>query len=299
MQQAAGWRAGAGYLARGLAITRPHVGVQLRILGVFVLPALAAAYLAAIAVDRQPALWEQALHAVLPWVTAVLGTVVVMVAVSYEARDRPIGARGATLRALPWVPRYFWTNVHTTVIFWVPMGILLQLRTLQQDLAPVDGPLEPVVWVLWWVPIGLLGLFLHTRTLLAAFLAIHGDQPATLAALEAWRLSGRDFGRCLGTLLAGTIPVGLPLALTAGLLALTLTGWWLAAFTAAVPDLLWAGIQAVRPVLIPAIYVLYRDLWDPEVERRSREGAPPVPALARALLRLTRPLPHPGRLSPL
>jgi hypothetical protein len=299
MQLASSWRAGTGYLQRGLAITRPHAGVQLRILAVFALPALAAACLAAVAVGRQPALWEQVAHAVLPWVTAVLGTVVVMVAVSYEAKDRPLGLRGATVKALPWVPRYLWTNVHTTLIFWVPMAALLQLRTLQEDLAPLEGPPRAAVLVLWWVPIGLLGLFLHTRTLLAAFLAVHGDLPATLAALEAWRLSGRHFGRCLGTLLAGSLPVGLPLALAAGLLALTLTGRGLAAFTAAAPDLLWVAIQAVRPVLIPAVYVLYRDLWAPELERRRLEGAPPIPPVARALLRITRPLPHPGRLSPL
>jgi len=46
---------------------------------------------------------------------------------------------------------------------------------------------------------------------------------------------------------------------------------------AAAPDLIWAGIQAVRPVLIPAVYLLYRELFRAELARRQQEGGPPVP----------------------
>lgn len=290
---------GMDCLRRGVAITRPWVGVHLRILAVFAAPALVAACLAASTVGRQPEPWEQVALAVLPWVTAVVGTVVVMVAVSAQAHGHRVNVLVATLKALPWVPRYFWTNVHTTVIFWVPVGTLLQARALQEHVAPVDGALQPVVGGLWWTVTVLVGLILHARTLLAAFLAVHGDLPGTMAALEAWRLSARHFGPCLATLIAGVVPVGLPLAVLAGIAMITLTGWWQAAFWAAAPNLVWAAIQAVRPVLIPAVYVLYRDVWDAERRRRVRDGQPPTPAAARALLRITRPLPHPGRLSPL
>jgi hypothetical protein len=67
------------------------------------------------------------------------------------------------------------------------------------------------------------------------------------------------------------------------------------ALQAATPALLWAGIQAVRPLLVPAIYALYTDLWRAETARRQRDGAPAVPAVVRLLLALTRPLP--GRAS--
>jgi hypothetical protein len=193
------------------------------------------------------------------------------------------------------VPRYFWTNVHTTVIFWVPVGLLLEAREWQAAAMPVGGAWGLALAALWWLVTGVAALCLHTRTLLAPFLAVHSDLPGTLAALEAWRLSGRHFAVCLSTFVVATVPVGLPLALLGLGLALTLSGAALTAFLAAAPNLVWAGIQAVRPILIPAVYGLYNDLWNAELARRRREGTPPVPGFARALLALTRPLPHPGR----
>lgn len=286
------WRQGPRYLRRGLTITRLQVGLQLSILAVYAAPALAAAYLSSL---PAPSLWQQVLRAVLPWPTAILGTVVVMVAVARQAHGRPVGLGEASLLAVTWVPRYAWTNLHTSVIFWVPVGLLLEAHDRQEALLPLAGPLGAAVAGSWWLVIGLVAVTMHTRTLLAPFLAIHGDLPGTLAALEAWRLSGRHFGACLSTLLVAGAPVGLPLAFVALALALTLPAAALAAFQAAAPDLAWAAIQAVRPVLIPALYLLYGDLWQVELARRRQEGEPPVPRLAQALLLLTRPLPHPGR----
>jgi hypothetical protein len=289
----AGWREGWIYLRRGLATARPWFGIQIRILAVYAAPALLAAYLAATV--REPGSWERGAMLGLPWVTAILGTVVVMVAVGHHAHGRSVGVVRATREAVPWVPRYFWTNVHTTVIFWVPVGLLLEAREWQTEAMPVGGAGGLALAALWWLVLGAAALCLHTRTLLAPFLAVHSDLPGTLAALEAWRLSGRHFSVCLGTFVAATVPVGLPLALLGLGLALTLSGAALSAFLAAAPSLVWAGIQAVRPVLIPAVYALYNDLWNAELARRRRVGTPPVPGLARTLLALTRPLPHPGR----
>jgi hypothetical protein len=153
------------------------------------------------------------------------------------------------------------------------------------------------VTVLWWFVIAVVALVLHTRTLLAPFLAIHGDLPGTLAVLEAWRASGRHFGVCLSTLIAAGGPVVVPLLGLSLVLILTLPGLALVVFFAALGDLVWVAIQATRPVLIPALYALYGDLWKAESARRRRDGEPPVPTVARVLLALTRPLPNPGRLS--
>jgi hypothetical protein len=275
-----------------LTITRPSLGVHLSILAVYSAPALAAAYLSLLA---EPSLWQQVLRAALPWLTAILGTVVVMAAVARQAHGRPVGLGEATWLALTWVPRYIWTNIHTSVIFWVPVGLLLQARGWQETLAPQPGWIGVGIGGLWWLVIGVVALTMHTRTLLAPFLAIHSDMPGTLAALEAWRLSGRHFVVCLSTLVAAASPIALPLAALALVLASTLPTSALASLLAAAPDLVWAAIQMVRPVLIPALYLLYRELWAVELARRGRDGAPPVPRLAQALLALTRPLPHPGR----
>lgn len=283
------------YLRRGIAITLPQLRVHLLILAVYATPALLAAYLAATV--RRPNVYEHVAVLALPWVTAVAGTVVVMIAVGHQAHGRPTGLLRASLTAFPWLPRYVWTNMHTSVVFWVPVGLLLQARGWQRALAPLEGWLLPATDLLWWLAIGAVGLLMHTRTLLAPFLAVHGDLPGTMAALEAWRLSGRHFVVCLSTLVVAGLPVALPLGCLALTLVLTLPAAALAAFSAALPNLVWAAIQAVRPVLIPALYELYNDLWAAERVRRRREGEPRVPAFARVLLALTRPLPHLGRLS--
>src|SRR5207249_8836246 len=106
--------------------------------------------------------------------------------------------------------------------------------------------LGPALAVLWWLVIGAVGLVIHTRTLLAPFFAIHADLPGTLAALEAWRASGRHFGLCLATLVIAGGPVAVPLLVLAFGLMLTLSGQALAAFLHAAASLVWVGIQAVR-----------------------------------------------------
>src|SRR5262249_59661577 len=106
---------------------------------------------------------------VLPYVTAIVGTVVVMVAVSHQAHRQRIGLVRVSLKALPWVPRYFWTNVHTSAIFWLPVGLLLLVRGWQETAAPLAGGLELAVAVLWWLVIGVVALVIPTPTLLAPF----------------------------------------------------------------------------------------------------------------------------------
>lgn len=286
-----------GYLRRGLGLTRPHWRVQATILVVYATPAAVAAWLSAMAVEAGAGPAQRVAMLILPYVTAILGTVVVMMAVSHQAHGRRIGLLRASLEALPWVPRYFWTNVHTTVIFWVPVGALLLVHAWQETISREGGWVRFGVEASWGLAIVAVALTLHTRTLLAPFLAIHGDQPGTLAALEAWRLSGLRFGLCLATLIVAAGPPAALFGALALILTLTLPGHLLDMLRAAAPDLVWVAIQGIRPILIPALYSLYDDLWRAEQARRRLVGEPPVPAWARLMLALTRPLPHLGRRS--
>jgi hypothetical protein len=283
------FREGAAYVRRGQAIARLDRAAYLRTVAVYALPSLLAGYLAA-AEERRTLLHDAAALG-LPWLTIVLGATVLMAVVGYHGRGRRIGLGRATLAGLRWVPRYVWTNCHTTVIFWAPVGLLLTLRGWQESHRPAAG----AVWAAWWVVIVAVALYLHCRTLLAPFLAVHADLPGTEAVVEAWRLSGRHFGLCLGTFVFGTLPVALPLLVGTGAVALAIKPATLGLLERGAPDLAWAGVHAIRPLLVPAVYCLYKDLWHAELARRGREGAPATPAAVGWLLALTRPLPRLGR----
>jgi len=285
------WQA-ALYVGQGLAFTRRTPGLYLLITSVYAMPALLAGAVAAYA--REPVAWQRVVVLGLPWITIVLGAVVIMVAVGYQARGQEVDLARATRVGVCWVPRYVWTNVHTSLIFWVPIGMVFAAREWQAKWSPASGPADMAISGLWWLAIICCALYLHTRTVLAPFLAVHADLPGTLAALEAWRLGGRHFPLCLTTLVLGSLPVALPLGLLALILTRNLSGRVYEVMAAASPELAWAGIQAVRPVLIAALYPLYRDLWQREWTRRKQEGAERVPPPARALLAITRPLPKLG-----
>jgi hypothetical protein len=286
------WRQAALYLGQGLAVVRRTPGLYLLITSAYAMPALLAGAVAAYA--SKPVVWQQAIVLGLPWITVVLGAVVIMVAVGYQARGQEVDLARATRVGVCWVPRYVWTNVHTSLIFWVPIGMLFAAREWQAKSSPASGAADTVISSLWWLAIACCALYLHTRTVLAPFLAVHADLPGTLAALEAWRLAGRNFPVCLATFVLGSLPVALPLGLLALILTRDLSGRVYEVMAAATPELAWVGIQAVRPVLIAALYPLYRDLWQRECARRTLEGAERVPPPARVLLAITRPLPKLG-----
>jgi hypothetical protein len=175
------------------------------------------------------------------------------------------------------------------------MTVVVSLRAWQEREVPLAGSAAVGAAAAWWVVIVVIALVVHTRTLLAPFLAIHADLPATLAALEAWRLSRNAFGACLSTLVVGSLPVALPLGIAFVCVMAVLPQPAREALEPALPDLGYAAIQLIRPILIPATFLLFQDLWRLEHARRVQFGQPPTPVVARLLLALTRPLP---RLAP-
>jgi hypothetical protein len=248
---AAAWAAGWLNLRRGLAITRQQPELYLQLVLLYSLPPLAAAGL--VLFGPKDVAWYAPLVAALPVVTMVVAPVVLMHAVDAGRGGERISVFEATRRGVPWVPRYVWTNVHTTLLFWIPVGALVLLR----DRSPLGHLLPTAVWI---AVIGLVALHQHVRTVLAPYLAVHGDLGGTAAALRSWQLGGRHFWDLLGTFVLGSLPVALPLG--AGYLlverfgpqslstALLAVGWQLG----------WVGVQSTRPLLIPALHTAYEDI---------------------------------------
>jgi hypothetical protein len=113
----------------------------------------------------------------------------------------------------------------------------------------------------WACVIGAVAIHQHVRTVLAPYLAVHGDLGGRDAAVAAWHLGGRYFWLLLGTFLIASLPVALPLG-AAFLLAEHFGPDPLAAALLAISwQLGWIGVQSTRPVLIPALHAVYEDLY--------------------------------------
>jgi hypothetical protein len=247
-----GWIAGWSNLRRGLDITRQQPDLYLKLVLLYSLPPLAAAGLVLYGPNTAP--WYQPLISVLPIITMVVAPVVLMHAVDAGRGGERIGVVEATRRGMPWVPRYVWTNVHTTILFWVPVGALVLLW----ERSPLGPWLPTVVWV---AVIGLVALHQHVRTVLAPYLAVHGELGGTRAALTSWELGGRHFWLLLGTFVLGSLPVAAPLGVAYLILEHFGPDPLSAALLAASWQLGWVGVQSTRGVLIPALHNAYEDLY--------------------------------------
>jgi hypothetical protein len=144
--------------------------------------------------------------------------------------------------------------VHTTVLFWVPVGALVLLW----EHSPLGAWLPTIVWV---TVIGLVALHQHVRTVLAPYLAVHGELGGTRAALTSWELGGRHFWQLLGTFVLGSAPIALPLLAAFVLLARFGPSALSAALLAASWQLGWVGVQSTRGLLIPALHTAYEDVY--------------------------------------
>src|SRR5579859_3596740 len=239
---------------RGLAITRRQPDLYVKLVLLYSLPPLAAAGL--VVYGPRNTLWAQPLVFLLPLITMVVAPVVLMHAVHAGRGGERIGVLEATRRGVPWVPCYIWTNVHTTVLFWVPVGALVLLW----ERSPLGSYLPSVVWV---VVIGLVALHQHVRTVLAPYLAVHGELDGTRAALTSWELGGRHFWHLLATFVLASLPVALPLGVVYVLAERFGPDPLSAALLAASWQLAWVGVQSTRPLLITALHTAYEDIYLP------------------------------------
>ena len=286
------WAGSLGYTQRGLRVLGATPWLYVQILSAFAAPAAVAAYVTAS--DLPEGFGRSASLYALNAVSASAAPVVVMTAVAAGYHGVNLGFVSAMRQGLWWLLRYLWTNVHTTVIFWAPILVLLNLFEWQRNEAPVEGAAGLAATAAWVLLIGAAALYIHSRTLLAPFFAVHGNLPATLATIESWRMSGRRFPIVFGTFIVSSAPTAVPLAIVLTTLAFTLdvADGTRAVFTAMLPSLVWVAIKIVRPFLITATYGLYTDLWSEELRRREECGAPPVPLPARPLLAFSRWVPR-------
>ncbi len=283
-----GPRPGLYYLRSGLQVVQSNPWLYAQLVVLFSVPAVAAAILSVSGEGTE--LSRLAGSVFLDFFPAQVASPIMMMAVAAGFAGHKLGVGDSLRQGLPWLPRYIWTNLNTSVVFWVPVGTLVALYQRRIGGLPEDGSLGTAINVTLIV----LGLYIQTRTLLASYLAIHENQPGTLAALNSWRVGGNHKMRVFGTFVLAGLPAALPLALIVVVLLFAFRGMpeAQAALLAMLPSLAWAAIQIVRPVMVPAVYSLYRDLWYDEIAKRARVGEPRNPAFVAPLLAVSGLIPQ-------
>ena len=276
------WRQGGRYAVRGLKTLRLTPLVFVAIMALFSLPA--ASVIAITAADLPEGLGRTAATTVLNVLSGTVAPVIFMKATAAAHDGQRLGLWWHLADGTRWLPRYIWTNLHTTVIFWVPVGALALGLIGFQRLALAESPPGILISILWVVAIGATGLYVHSRTLLAPFIAVHGNVPGSLAALESWRVSGRMLGPVFATFVISAGPIAVPLAAVFMGFYLTLAGLALDVFAATLVAQVWIAVNLIRPPLVAATYALYTEVWADELERRAQLGHPATPALVRWLI---------------
>ena len=284
-----GWRTGRRYFHSGLVVLGDNPWLYVRLLTIFAAPAALAAILTVLEAGEAPG-GSVALFA-LNAISSSVAPVVIMVTVAAGFAKESLGVAEAIRRGLAWLVRYLWTNVHTTVVFWVPVGALVILFRWQGEFAPLDATGQTIAGFFWFLGIGVVALYVHSRTLLAPFLAVHENMPGTLAALESWRLSGRYFPKVFGVFIVSSAPTAIPLAVVIVGLLLLLDDGPKSTMLAMIPSLTWVAIKFVRPFLVTAVYPLQKELWIEERRRRDKQGHPAVPRVLVPLVKLSAFLP--------
>ena len=276
------WRQGGRYAVRGLKTLRLTPLVFVAIMALFSLPAVGVIVITAADVPEGPG--RTAGTAVLNLLSGTVAPVMFMKAVAAAHDGRRLGLWWHLADGTRWLPRYIWTNLHTTMIFWVPVGILTVGLISFQRLTFAETFPGGLISILWVVVIGGTGIYVHSRTLLAPFIAVHGNVPGSLAALESWRVSGRMFGPVFATFVIAAGPIAVPLAAVFMGFYLTLAGLALDVFAATLVAQVWIAVNLIRPPLVAATYALYTEVWADELERRAQLGHPATPALVRWLI---------------
>lgn len=281
------WRTGYAYTATGLRVLAFTPWTYVALAVGFALPPAGAILIALSDVPHGPG--RTAAITALNFLGGTVPPVMFMMAVSAGYHGQRLSIFRHLWNGTIWLPRYLWTNAHTSVIFWGPVLAMLFLYRWYKANVVLGGFAGEAVPVAFMVTIAALGLYLHTRTLLAPFLAVHGNLPGTLAALESWRLSGRHFPQVFGTMAVSGGPIAIPLSVIffAVLFAVRDSEVHYANFISTLLSQVAIAIKLVRPVVVTATYGLFQEYWPAEVERRRVAGAPPTPWLARALLAIS------------
>lgn len=234
------WRQAAYYITCGLRICRKDIAGLLTLVGLFMLPPLAA-----VIVGSQPGSLAYWVAWGLPWITITLGNISAVLAIEALDAGQPVVPARILPAAVRWLPRYLWTNAITSLLFW---GLFLPLQWVagQQTMRWNWPPLAPTALLL--LPM----LFWHVRLVFATYAAIVDDQPGLRSVLISLHLPSRNW-KMVVSAFAGSVLVMAPLAGPLYFLILTVHNPVIA------EGFEWTLVMPMRPLLIATLHMIYKD----------------------------------------
>ncbi len=239
-EENAWWKQAACYVAAGLRICKKDVSGLLTLVGLFILPPLAA-----VLIGSQPGPFACWIAWCLPWITITLGNISAVLAIEALDAGQPVIPAQILPTAIRWLPRYLWTNGITTLLFWGIFTPLLSLVGQQTDhwgwpaFAPTIILLLPM-------------LFWHVRLVFATYGAIVDDQPGWRAVKISLGIA-RGRWKMVVAAFAGSVLIVAPLAGPLYLLILSVHNSLVAT------GFEWALVMLIRPLFISTLHVIYQD----------------------------------------
>jgi len=234
------WRQAAYYAVAGLRICCKDIPGLLTLVGLFMLPPLAA-----VIVGSQPGTLAYWVALGLPWITITLGNISAVLAIEDLDAGRPVIPARILPTALRWLPRYLMTNGITTILFW-------SLFT------PLQWVVSQQVSNLHWSPLAATAilllpmLFYHVRLVFATYAAIVDNQSGPRAVMMSLRLAHRRWKMVVAAF-AGSFLIVAPLAGPLYLMIVNLHNPVVAG------GFEWALVMAIRPLSIATLHMIYKD----------------------------------------
>lgn len=250
-QENSWWRQAAFYVVCGLRLCRKDIPGLLTLVGLFLLPPLAA-----VIVGSQPGPLAYWVAWGLPWITITLGNISVVLAIEALDAGEPIVPARILPAALRWLPRYLWTNGITSVLFW-SLFTPLQWVVSQQTANWNWPPFAPTILLL--LPM----LFWHVRLVFATYAAIGDNQPGLRAVMTSIRLPHRRWKMVVAAF-AGSVLIVAPLAGPLYLWILTIHNPVIAG------GFEWALVMPIRPLFIATLHRIYHDFRPASTRAESR-----------------------------
>ena len=234
------WRQAAAYVGAGIRICRKDIPGLVMLVGLFMLPPLAA-----VVVGSQPGDIAHWIAEALPWITITLGNISAVLAIEALDAGRPIIPSEILPAAVRWLPRYLWANGITTIIFW---GLFTPAQWELGKLTDSWGWPSFTVILLLGIPM----LFLHVRLVFATYAAIVDNQPGVQAVRISFGIAHRR-SRMVVAAFVGSVLVEGPVIGPIYLLIQAISNPYVAGgFT-------WMLIMLMRPIFIATLHEIYED----------------------------------------